>query len=207
MRVFPPGYGDGFVIPLYNYLYHECIVMQGGMGGGPEPYHLPIRNAYNGVLGIIPGAVMTGDGTLLNKDTFNWAIWEPKVGNDDHALEMIRTVTAMRRGPGKPYLVFGRMQHPATVSCETITWDWQDRTNHVPAVFHAAWQSPEEHFAIILANWTDAPQEVTVTDERLGEQVRMTIAGRTLTEEQMAVNKGMVTMTLPALSCVMVERT
>ena len=207
VRVFPPGYGDGFVIPLYNYLYHECIVMQGGMGGGPEPYHLPIRNAYNGVLGIIPGAVMTGDGTLLNKDTFNWAIWEPKVGNDDHALEMIRTVTALRRGPGKPYLVFGRMQHPATVSCETITWDRQDHTYHVPAVFHAAWQSPEEHFAVVLANWTDTEQEVTITDGRLGEQVRGTIAGRTLTEEQMVVNEGnKVTMTLPALSCVMVER-
>ena len=49
-RVFPPGYGGNF-IPLFHYLYHECIVIQGAMGGGPEPYHLPIRNAYNGVLG------------------------------------------------------------------------------------------------------------------------------------------------------------
>ena len=101
VRVGPPSSGQDSFVPLYHYLFHECIIMHGMMGYGPEPYHLPIRNAYNGVLGEIPGAVMIGDGTLLNKNTGNWAPWEPRVGSDDDALEMIRTVTAMRRGPGR----------------------------------------------------------------------------------------------------------
>ena len=67
-------------IPLYHFLYHEMIIIQGGFGAGPEPYHMPIRNAYNLVVGEIPRAVMKGDGKLLNKDTFNWAPWEGERG-------------------------------------------------------------------------------------------------------------------------------
>ncbi len=32
---------------------------------------IPIRNAYNFVVGEIPGATLQGDGLLLNKDTGN----------------------------------------------------------------------------------------------------------------------------------------
>ena len=46
VRVIPPGHVSNYnFLPLYHYLYHECIVIQGGMGMGPEPYHLPTRNA------------------------------------------------------------------------------------------------------------------------------------------------------------------
>lgn len=202
-RVFPPGYGGTF-IPLYHYLYHECIVIQGGMGGGPEPYHLPIRNAYNGVLGEIPGAVMIGDGTLLNKDTFNWAPWEPKVGNNDHALEMMRTVTALRRGAGRDYLVYGRMQPPAQVDgIATITWQQDTRTWQIPAVFHAAWQSPEGRVGIVLANWTEHPQPVQMADVRLGNLVTVHTSGPTFTS---CPNIDLpAEIIVPAHGCVLVE--
>ena len=106
VRVSSPSSGNAAeFVPVYNYLFHECIITQGMMSIGPEPFSLPIRNAWNGVLGEIPGAVMTGDGTLLNRETSNWAPWRPKVGNNDDALEMIRAVTAIERGPGRDFLV------------------------------------------------------------------------------------------------------
>lgn len=203
-RVHPPGYGS--FLPLYHYLYHECLVIQGGMGGGPEPYHLPIRNAYNCVLGEIPGAVMTGDGTLLNKDTFNWAPWQPKVGNDDHALEVIRTTTALRRGPGRDFLVYGRMQRPAPVEgVRIVTWERGGRVFRVPAVFDAAWQSPDGRLGVVLANWTEKRRRVQVADARLGGKVTVHTSARKLTRRSAVVTEGCVTITLPPHSCVLVE--
>jgi len=205
VRVYPPGYGSN-AVPLYHYLYHECIVMQGGMGGGPEPYHLPIRNAFNCVLGVIPGAVLTGDGTLLNKDTFNWANWEPKVGNDDHALEMIRTATALRRGAGKDFLVYGRMQPPAEVTdVATITWEWNSHVYRVPAVFHAAWTAPDGRHGVVLANWTDRRQRVQLTDSHLGEHATMHVSGKKITRRRIVLKDGTATVSIPALGCVLVE--
>jgi len=205
VRVQPPGYG-GNAVPLYHYLYHECIVMQGGMGGGPEPYHLPIRNAYNCVLGEIPGAVLTSDGTLLNKDTYNWAPWEPKVGNNDHALEVIRTATALRRGPGRDFLVFGRMQTPAEVGeIDTITWEWGSRVFRVPAVFHAAWSAPDGRFGIVLANWTGRRRRVRLADPRLGTAATVHASGAKLTRRRLNLTNGPAAITVPALGCVLVE--
>ncbi len=64
-RVRPPGHrvAPGDVIPLYQFLFHECIILHGMMSPGPEPYHVQIANAANGVLGEIPGGVLTGNGT------------------------------------------------------------------------------------------------------------------------------------------------
>ena len=205
VRVYPPGYGSS-AVPLYQYIYHECIVMQGGMGGGPEPHHLPIRNAENCVLGVIPGGVLTGDGTLLNKDTFNWAPWEPKVGSDDHAFEVIRTVTTLRRGPGKDFLVLGRMQRPAGVTdIPVITWEWNGRVYRVPAVFHAAWQAPDGRHGVVLANWTDRSRRVTLADPRLGTRAIVHSAAKKLTRRTRTVHDGRMTVTIPPLGCVLVE--
>jgi hypothetical protein len=205
VRVYPPGYG-GTAIPLYHYLYHECIIMQGGMGGGPEPHHLPIRNAYNCVLGIIPGAVLTGDGTLLNRDTFNWAPWEPKVGNNDHSLEVIRTATALRRGPGRDFLVYGRMQAPAEVDeIDTVAWEWNGRVFRVPAVFHAAWTAPDGRFGVVLANWTGRRRRVRLTDPRLGARATAHCSGTTLTRRGIELADGQAVVSVPALGCMLVE--
>ena len=206
VRVSPPGsIGDPHFVPVYHYLFHECVIMHGMMGHGPEPYHLPIRNALNGVLGEIPGAVMTGDGTLLNKDTANWADWQPHVGSDGDALEIIRTVTALRRGPGRPFLVFGRMQPPARIDgIATIRWHHDGRDREVPAVFHAAWQSPAGGLGLVLANWTAAEQTVTIVDPRLGPQVTVHTAGSTLTSQALPLRCRGATLAVPPLTCVLV---
>jgi len=208
VRVNPPGHTAGWsdFVPLYHFLYHECIIMQGGMGFGPEPYHLPIRNACNCVLGEIPGAVMIGDGTLLNKDTGNWAPWEPKVGDNEHALEVLRTTCALRRGPGKDFLVFGRMLAPSDVrGIETISWENGGRTHRIPAIFHAAWQAPDGRFGLVLANWTNRWRRVTVADKRLGRRAILHVSGRRLACRARTAASRRLALTVPALGCVLVE--
>ncbi|HUU23909.1 MAG TPA: DUF6259 domain-containing protein [Phycisphaerae bacterium] len=208
VRLTPPGHagGVGGFVPVYHYLYHECIIMHGMMGFGPEPHHLPIRNAYNCVLGEIPGAVMTGDGTLLNKDTINWAPWEPKVGDNDDALEVIRTTTAMRRGPGRDFLVYGRMLPPARVeNIRTITWQGDGRVHRIPAVFHAAWQAPDGRFGLVLANWTTRRRKVSVQEPRLGSEALRHACGKRLTRTKLPSAAGCLEVTIPPLGCVLLE--
>jgi hypothetical protein len=209
LRTFPPGYGVD-IVPLYQYLFHECVVLQGMMGNAPEPYHLAIRNAVNCVLGGIPGGVLSTDGTLLDKDTNNWAPFEPKVENSDNAFQMIRAVAALRRGPAKDFLVYGRMLRPADVhGIRTLEWTYHGRTNRIPAVFHSAWQAPDGRTGIVLANWTAEPQVVVVQDDRLhpgeaGLTVHVSGAGQPGSPAHWA--GGAVTLMLPSLSCACLVR-
>lgn len=201
VRVSPPSSGIRDFVPVYHYLFHECMILHGMMSTGPEPYALPIRNAWNGVLGEIPGAVMTGDGTLLNRETFNWAEWEPKVGSNDDALEMIRTVTAMRRGPGRDFLVYGRMQRPAKVAAEMVKWERQGRPYEVPAVAHAAWQSLDGRHSVVLANWTTQSQPARISDVRLGKKVLIYLYGKQVEISATTVSLSGLAINLPPLSC------
>jgi len=209
VRVIPPGHTSNYeFMPLYHYLYHECIILQGGMGMGPEPHHLETRNACNGVLGELPGAVMVGDGTLLNKDTGNWAPWLPKVGSNDAAVEMMRTVLALRRGPGRDYLTLGRMLRPAVVDGpDPIVWESNGRMNRIPPVFDAAWQAPNGRTGVVLANWTDKPRKVAVADNRLGTGFTEHSAGSRLVARQRTCRGtgSRVDVTVPALGCVLIE--
>lgn len=179
VRVIPPGHVSNYdFLPLYHYLYHECIILQGGMGMGPEPQHLTTRNACNAVLGEIPGAVMTDDGSLLNRDTGNWAPWQPPVGSQADAVTLLRQALALRRGPGRDFLVLGRMQRPVRIDGIPIqSWESQGRLNRIPAVFHAAWQAPDGRFGVALANWTSASQRISFADPRLGDRVRIHVIG------------------------------
>ena len=206
LRVYPSDYGTD-TIPLYQYLFHECVVLQGMMGFGPEPYNLVIKNATNCVLGGIPGGVLTGDGTLLNKDTSNWALWEPKVGDSDEALESIRTTLALRRGAGKDFLVFGRMMRPAQVTgIERVKWSYGWRSNNYAAVFHSAWRSQDGRHAVILANWTNTDQSVKVADGRFApsQKLQMTAYGKKTTESILENDPVGVDITVPALGCLII---
>ena len=208
LRTYPPNYGVD-TIPLYQFLFHECVILQGMMGNAPEPYHLVIRNAVNGVLGGIPGGVLTGDGTLLDKDTNNWAPWEPKVENSKNAFEMIRAVTALRRGPGRDYLVYGRMLRPARVKrIPTIEWNYKGRNNRIPAVFHACWQAPDGSVGVVLSNWTTTSQTVIIRQpdlQAVDADLIAHISGSELQTSPVKIKPKGIRLTLPPLSCSLVE--
>jgi len=201
VRVSPPSCGVGSFVPVYHYLFHECQIMHGMMSTGPEPFSIPVRTAWNGVLGEVAGAVMAGDGSLINRETFNWESWEPKVGSQQDALAMIRAVTGMRKGPGREFLVYGRMQRPATVEgVETLQWEHGGRQHAVPAVAHAAWQAPDGRHGVVLANWTTQERIVRVRDERLKGAPSIHICASGAVTESTAGKADGAQVTLPALS-------
>jgi hypothetical protein len=207
VRVIPPGHKPwaGFV-PLYHYLYHELIVIQGGFGMGPEPYHMPIRNAYNLVVGEIPGGVMIGDGSLLNRDTMNWAPWEPTVGDNEASVEMLRCTVALRRGPAKDFLVYGRMMPQARVEgVRTMRWQRAGTDHQIPAVFHAAWQAPDGRLGLVLANWTEESQELEIVDSRIGKEAHVYVSAKEASDAQRIVADDGLHVVLPPLSCALVE--
>ena len=206
LRVYPEDYGSG-TIPMYQYLFHECIVLQGMMGFGPEPYHLQIKNATNFILGGIPGGVLTGDGTLLDKDTSNWALWEPKEGNSEDALMMMRGALAVRRGPGKDFLVFGRMLRPAEVDgIGRVMWTCKGKEHNYASVFHSAWQSQDGRHAVILANWTKESRRVTVHDNRFNAagDYKVFTGAEMITEEVLRGVNDELCVLIPPLGCVMI---
>jgi hypothetical protein len=210
-RVVPPGHGHPAYqgqefIPLFHYLYHEFVLLQGGFGLGPEPYHLPIRNAYNLVIGQIPGAVLKDNGQLLNRDTENWAAWGPEVGSNEDALQMLRAATALRRGPAREFLVYGRMQPPAALDgIRTIRWQYGGHVHRIPAVFHAAWDAPDGRLGLVLANWTTRQFRLRVEDGRLGSEVAQHLATDGVHSAPRSARGGGISITLPPLSCMLLE--
>jgi hypothetical protein len=213
IRVLPPNHEAYHPIwkgsvPLYHFLYHEFVLIQGGFGHGADPHHLAIRNAFNLIVGEIPGAVMTGDGRLLNVDSpgINWAPWEPQVGDNDEALTMLASATALRRGPGKDFLVYGRMLSPAPInSIQLMRWQYEGRDHQVPAIFHAAWQSPDQRFGLVLANWTKEWQDVAVSDARLGTNGVWHLATRRVESKSYDNTDESLALRLPPLSCALLE--
>jgi hypothetical protein len=218
LRVFPPGWEEsaGFnpTIPLFQYLFHECVILNGMMSAGQEPYHVEISAAANGVLGGIPGGVLRGDGTLMDKDTNNWAPWEPKIGDPEAGLEMLRTVTALRCGAGKDFLVFGRMLRPFQVEgIQDVAWSWKGRKNRTPAVFHSAWQAPDGRTGVVLANWTDRRRTVHIHEDRFAiglaakgnAEINLTLSGRQMRQKPLKLQNGEISLTIPAHACALLE--
>jgi hypothetical protein len=72
-------------------------------------------------------------------------------------------------------------------------------------VFHAAWQAPDGRLGFVLANWTAQRQALTLTDGRLGKQVTVTTSGKKLSRKSVPVKRSRLAVTLPPLSCVLVE--
>ncbi len=201
VRISVPSSGDPAFVPVYHYLFHECMLMHGMMSLGPEPVAIEARTAWECVWGEIVGAVMTGDGTLLNRETWNWAEWEPRVGSNSEALEMMRVATALRRGAGRDFLVYGRMQRPAQVASPLREWDWEGRHHAVPAVAHCCWQAPDGRHGLALANWTGQAQQIAIRDPRLGRQATLAAYAAEDVCATVPVRAGAATITLAPRSC------
>jgi hypothetical protein len=193
-------------VPIYHYLFHECIVTHGMFGVGPTPCALQIRTAWNGVWGQLLGGIMTGDGTFLNQgDKVAWSRWDLSDRKNNDVLEMIRTVSAIRRGAGRDFLVYGRMQHPANVSgVDMVKWKIGDRQYAVPAVAHAAWQAPDGRYGVVLTNWTKEDRSVAVAAPRLGSSPTLHVCGRKTESSAADVRQGGCHVTVPSLGCALI---
>jgi hypothetical protein len=209
IRVIPPGHAgyERNFLPLWNYLYHEFTLIQGAFGAGPDPFYTVTRNAYNLVTGAMPAGVIDGKGRLMNREAFPWASWEPFMGSEEDVWQMYRTALALRRGKGREYLVLGRMQRPSNISGIAVkTWIEAERRHRIPAVFHGAWHNPAGKFAVVAANWTSEAQSFQVRDERLGGRCSETLSSaKGIAERTREAGPGAIEVSLPALSCALIE--
>ena len=118
---------------------------------------------------------------------------------------MLATTAALRRGPARDHLVYGRMLRPATVDgVEVIRWQFRGADHEIKAVFDGAWRAPDGRSGVVLANWTNSEQTVTVTDPRLGAQVTQHTSDGEVRSVDRQVDGPLVVL-LPHLSCVLLE--
>jgi hypothetical protein len=131
------------------------------------------------------------------------------MGSEEDAWRMFRSALALRRGKGRDYLVLGRMERPARLDgIAAKTWIEAGRQHSVPAVFHSAWRSPAGKFAVVAANWTAEDREVRVHDQRFGRRCLETLsAGKGLTSREREAEPAGIQISLPGLSCVLIEMT
>ena len=98
------------------------------------------------------------------------------------------------------------MESPADVAgVRAVTWIDGGSQHRIPAVFHAAWRSPDRRFGVVLANWTKDEQPVSVADSRLGGECLETIASKSTASRTRRVERGKLAITLPPMSCALVE--
>jgi len=91
-------------------------------------------------------------------------------GNSPRDRFMQRWV-ALYHGEGRPWLQFGRMLHPPALTCATATYQAYSRGKNgvavltartLPAVLNNAFVAPDGKEAVVLANPTLTPQQVTL---------------------------------------------
>lgn len=164
-------------IPLYSFLFHELVPISGGFGFGPEPHHLATATAMAVVIGAMPGGVLQGDGRLMSRDSVNFGDWAPYEEDWEAAADLLRAASALRRGPGRPYLLEGRMERTARMAGIPIRrWRHADRVHRVPAVLHQAWRAPDGTLGLVAANWTDRAVTLRIADGRFAPARTQTVS-------------------------------
>ncbi|HWE64968.1 MAG TPA: DUF6259 domain-containing protein, partial [Chloroflexota bacterium] len=204
-----PDFRTSFV-PLYYYLYHDYIMTQSMFGAAPNPYFLVLKFARAFILGDVLGCHMGAGGRLQNWDPPRgtpwgepWMEWDRPAGDQDAAYAVLRNATALRRGAGKDFLLFGRMLRPLPVTgVNTVCWTLEGEANAVPAVEHATWQARDGRIAVALANWTDAEQPATVDLRPLAGKVATLHVGSDGIVEQLPASRAQqTTLSLPPHAC------
>jgi hypothetical protein len=151
--------------------------------------------------------VLKGDDFLLDLDTGNWAEWVTPVENQENALRMIRSCTAVRRSQFSDYLVLGQMRRPlAAFASDRHCWtDLRSGRQDLACVFQSVWERRQGGTAAALANWRDTPQTVTLSDPRFtaGQRLQLWSALDSLESRTVSARDGKLTVTLPPLCCCM----
>jgi hypothetical protein len=98
------------------------------------------------------------------------------------------------------------MQRPAKAGqVNVVHWESSGQVHQIPAVFHSAWHSPQGRLGIVLANWTKETQVVALSDSRLGPRATEIIHADEVISRQRVVEEGTISLSLPPLSCALLE--
>jgi hypothetical protein len=197
VRHHPQGHG----IPLYQYLFHEYILTQGAFSLAPNPHWMEIKTVHSLTLGDIPSGLLGPGGRLMAIEGTPWALWDSPEGDQEAIFALLKGALALRRGAGKPWLVFGRLQKPANVEgAENRRWVYEGRAMDITTVFHSKWTDADGRVAIVLGNWTHDDQNLRITDAALPAHVNVTIVSPAGEEARTLPSaSGTVEITLPGL--------
>ncbi|MCX6902469.1 MAG: hypothetical protein NTW03_03085 [Verrucomicrobia bacterium] len=87
------------------------------------------------------------------------------------AAALMKRWVQLYHGEGRPWLEFGRLLHPPTLNCATQIYEALSRgkndtvvrtPRNLPVVLHNAFRAPDGTEAVVLANTSLAPQQVTL---------------------------------------------
>lgn len=162
------GYSGKF-IPMYGFIYHKYLQNFSGNSvcsqdifddvRSPESYLL--RTAHSFLAGDLMTLVINQDGKLV------WAWGEREfdyLPDRTAVLDFIKTATAYKRGVGKKYLTFGKMEKPCKVICDTVKMykTNAERFTEYPSVLTTAWKASDGTCAQFLANYCLEDKNCTI---------------------------------------------
>jgi hypothetical protein len=160
----------GKPVPVYQYLYHEylnsfmgnqissCLVMD----VEKSPDNIFMRMAMAFAMGEMFTFVLRGEGMI----SWDWGTsWDLPAPDQEKVKSFVRHLNAWRKGAGKPFLRFGRMETPYPVkSGQDMVFHYHDgRKLVMPSVLTSRWVSPEGRLAQVFANYTSEKRCVTVS--------------------------------------------
>lgn len=165
---FHMGWWFGRPVPAFSFVFHEyCANFMGNqveamvlIDREQSPENLSLRLAYSFAAGDMLTAVLADNGDIH----WSWCTkWEVPVPDQKPLREFIRHLNAWRRGPGKDFLVFGRMEKsPEIRGAEIIPLKLTDgRSLDYPAILSSCWHNAEsEKRVLFLVNYSPRLQKI-----------------------------------------------
>ncbi len=162
------GWWFGRPVPALSFVFHDlCANFMGNqveamvlIDREKSPDNLFLRLAYSFAAGDMLTVLLADNGDIH----WSWCTkWDIPVPEQNPVREFIRHLNAWRRGPGKDFLVFGRMEKtPEIRGAEVIPLKLTDgRSLDYPAVLSSCWLTPDgRNKVLFLVNYSAREQEI-----------------------------------------------
>jgi hypothetical protein len=160
----------GTPVPAYAFVYHEYVnnfmgnqnAVSAAIDTEKSPKNLLQRLAYSFCAGDMFTVVLKGDGQII----WDWGCpWEAPVPNQEEATELIKNLTAWRKGVAKDFLVYGKMQKPLPFSgASDLPMLTKESAYSIPfkSVFTSHWELSDGKHGQIFVNYLPQTQEITL---------------------------------------------
>jgi len=179
---FPMTFPFGKPVPAYAHLYHEYVNnFQGNqvstaswIDTDSSPHHVLMLTAYSFAAGDLMTIILKDGGAIH----WSWCCrWDVEPPEQEPIIELIRNLTAWRKGDGKEYLRFGRMQKALDLDgIKDYSFKRKKGSRLAyPSVLTSRWSLSGRPDVQFLVNYLPEEQTVTVAAEP-GSVVKVQLA-------------------------------
>ena len=203
------NFSVGTPVPAYAFVNHEYVNNFMGNQNGvskqvdikKSPMNIPQRLAYSFCAGDMLTVVIRGNGDMI----WGWGTkWEDETPDQGSIIQLVRNLNGWRTGPGKDFLVTGRMLKPlrfeGSVNNPMISIPGGHNINF-PSVFTSNWQFGKERKAQFFVNYLLQEQEIKLDARGLNDVKLFKNASDTLGE---IADKKELKVKISPLSAIMV---